>query len=118
MLGKLAEELQEDVEVTSNSISGTLHYVTGYTGFSSDPEMQSGNYLALKFTDLDPKATSIKVGLDPSYSGGLVEILTDPDKNCVFKIHDNTQKFVVEVTTPEEVERFEYDLTDLVLEES
>lgn len=118
MLGKLAEELQEDIEVTSNSISGTLHYVTGYTGFSSDPELQSGNYLALKFTDLDPKATSIKVGVDPSYAGGLVEILTDPDKNGVFKIHDTSQKFVVEVTTPEQVERFEYDLSGLVLEDS
>ncbi|MBR3236844.1 MAG: hypothetical protein IKF99_08375 [Oscillospiraceae bacterium] len=40
-------------------INGTLHYVTGYTGFSGDPEEQEGNYLALHFEA--EGATSISV---------------------------------------------------------
>jgi len=39
--------LQEDVEITDRAVIGTLKYVTGYTGFSGDPEEQSGNYLAI-----------------------------------------------------------------------
>lgn len=109
--------MQEDVVVTKDSISGTLHFIEGGIA-QSGPLAGDGNFLALKFSNFDPKATSIKVGLDPSQGTGLVEIIDDPDRNGVFKIHDNAQKFVVEVTTPEEVERFEYDLTDLVLEES
>ena len=53
----------------------------------------AGNFIALKFTDIDETATSVKVGLDPSVSTGLVEIIDDPDKNGAFKITDkDTQK--------------------------
>ena len=52
-------DLQEDVVVSNGVINGTLHYVTGYTGFSGDPEEQEGNYLALHFEAED--ATSISV---------------------------------------------------------
>ena len=40
-------------------ISGTLHYVEGYTGFSGLPEEQEGNYIALDAED--ERATSIAV---------------------------------------------------------
>ena len=40
-------------------IGGTLHYVTGYTGFSGDPAEQEGNYLAIHAED--ETATSIAV---------------------------------------------------------
>lgn len=33
------------MEITGTAIIGTLKHVTGYTGFSGDPEEQSGNYL-------------------------------------------------------------------------
>lgn len=39
--------MQEGITVNANSITGTLKYVTGYTGFSGDVEEQSGNYIAL-----------------------------------------------------------------------
>ena len=52
----------------------------------------------MKFTNLDSNATSVKVGLDPSQSSGLVEIIDDPDKNGVFKITDkDTQVFLTTV---------------------
>lgn len=41
-------------------ISGTLHYVTGYTGFdASHPELQEGHFLAIHAED--ESATSIAV---------------------------------------------------------
>ena len=42
-------------------IGGTLHYVTGYTGFSGDPEEQEGNYIALHFEDDDASSIAVKV---------------------------------------------------------
>ena len=51
LLGKHASDLQKDVTVSTNNILGTLKYVTDYTGFSSDTELQEGNYLAIKVVD-------------------------------------------------------------------
>ena len=51
--------MQEGVTVSDGVIGGTLHYVTGYTGFSGLPEEQEGNYLALYAEAED--ATSIAV---------------------------------------------------------
>lgn len=108
--------MQEDVVVSKDSISGTLKFIEGGIA-ESGPLAGDGNFLALKFSDIDPKATSVKVGLSPSQGTGLVEIIDDPDKNGVFKISSNEQKFVVQVTTPEKVETKEYDLSSLVLED-
>lgn len=92
-----------------------MKYVENYV--ESGPLAGSGNYLALKFTSTDWDAyTSVKVGLDPSASGmELVEILTDPDKDGVFKISDkDAQNFVVEVSDGTTTSRFEYDLSGLI----
>lgn len=51
LLGKYASDLQKDVTVSANNILGTLKYVTDYTGFSGDPELQEGNYLAIRVVD-------------------------------------------------------------------
>ena len=107
----------DDVAVVGNKITGTLKYlddggpISGYWG--------AGNFLALKFSDIDPRATSVKVGLDPSESSGLVELLGDPDMNGVFKVTDkDTQKFVVVITDGIKTKRQEFDLSELVCEES
>lgn len=44
------EDLQSDIVIEDDAISGTSLYVTDYTGFSEDVEEQSGNYLALHCT--------------------------------------------------------------------
>ena len=100
-----------------DGIVGTLKYVTGYTGFSSDPSLQEGNYLAVKFTDIDPAATSVRVGLDPSAGSGLVEIINDPDKNGVFRVSNkDTQKFKVVSTDGTSTTTKTYDLSTLICE--
>ena len=96
ILGKAVSELQENVVVAEDVITGTIHYVTGYTGFDSDPANQEGNFLALNFANNDfSNFTSVKVGLDPSAGSGLVEIINDPDKNGVFRISSTSQKFKI-----------------------
>lgn len=61
LLGKVVTDLQEDVTVGNDAISGTLHYVTGYTGFSGDASEQAGNYLALHFEAEDATFIAVKV---------------------------------------------------------
>ena len=48
-----------------------------------------GYFLALKWSDPDETATSLKVGLVPSATGmDLIECIDDTDRNGVFKITD------------------------------
>ena len=60
-LGKLVSALQENVLVHDDFITGTLHYVTGYTGFSGDTNKQFGNFLAVKFTATDGATTMVEL---------------------------------------------------------
>ena len=104
-------DMQSDVSVDGVKIKGTLKYLD--TGDLVDA-WGAGNFIALKFLNIDPKATSVKVGLEPSMSSGLVEIIDDPDKNGAFKITDkDTQKFVIETTDGTSTVKQIYDLNDL-----
>lgn len=108
--------MQTDIEVADGAITGTLKYLSEGQLVT---DWGAGNFLALKFTDLDADATSVKVGLDPSQGSGLVEIIDDPDKNGVFKITDkDAQKFVVEQSDGVFKLRQEYDLSGLTVEDS
>ena len=57
LLGKSVSDLQKDISISNGTISGTLHYVTGYTGF--DAEINEGHFIALHAEAED--ATSISV---------------------------------------------------------
>lgn len=126
MFGTPVSDLQDNVKVDGAKISGTLKYL-------ADGELVdawgAGNFLALKFDDFDTKATSIKVGLRPTYPGGgsapvdddsgLVEIINDPDRDGAWKITDkDTQKFKVVISdgTNELIQT--YDLRELVVEDA
>ena len=100
--------------------------MTGYTGFSEDPALQEGNYLAVNFADNDfTGLTSVKIGLRPTYRGGipydddsgLVEAINDPDKNGVFRITDeSTQILKIVTSNGESTNTQEFDLSGLTLE--
>ena len=74
--------------------------------------------MVLKFTASDwSKYTSVKVGMDPSISSGLVEVLNDPDKNGVFKVtNKDTQVFKVVATDGTNTIETVYDLSELTCE--
>ena len=113
MFGTLVAEIQaDDVKVKGGTITGTLNYLD--SGAIAD-HWGAGNFLALKFSDIDANATSVRVGLDPSEGSGLVEIIDDPDKNGVFKITNKaTQKFKVVSTDGENTVEQTYDLSGLI----
>lgn len=108
--------LQNGVTVNGTDITGELLYKEDYTGFSSKVEEQSGNFLALQWSAPEAGVTSLKVGLDPSYAGGLVEVINDPDHNGVFRIHDTSQKFKVVQTKGDEVHTQTFNLSGLTLD--
>lgn len=62
LLGKVVGDLQKDIVVNSvrGVITGTLKYVTGYTGFSGLEEEQEGHYIALHASVPDVEGVTIK----------------------------------------------------------
>jgi hypothetical protein len=114
MFDTLVADMQTGVAFDGSRVTGTLHYLD--SGALVD-HWGAGNFIGLHFDNYDPNATSIKVGLDPSQSSGLVEIINDPDHNGAFKVtNKDTQKFVVEVTDGVKIMRQTFDLTGLVCE--
>lgn len=85
VLGKLASELQENIEVGETAITGKLLYVEDFTEYSTNVAEQDGNYLALKFTCDVPDAV-----ITTQLVGG-----TDAEKTL-----DSSMTNVYRVTTP------------------
>ena len=108
-------DMQNGLMVSGGGITGTLKYLSD----ESNPLVAhwgAGNFMALKFTDFGANLTSVKVGLDPSESSGLVEIINDPDKNGVFKVTNNVQQnFKVVATDGTKTVTSTYDLAGLTL---
>ena len=114
MFGTLVSDIQTGVSIANGAITGTLKYLDSGDLVTT---WGAGNFLALKFSADDwDDYTSVKVGLDPSQSSGLVEILNDPDKNGAFKVTSTTQKFKVVATNGTETKTTIYDLSGLTLQ--
>ena len=94
VLGKDAGDLQEDVAIEDGAITGTLKYVTGYTGFSGNVAEQSGNYLAIK---VEADADSITVELVNGTLGHPVTL--DSDGMIVLRIANTSTQSITVVAT-------------------
>lgn len=104
----------DDVVVGNGFIKGTLKHMD--VGNAITNVWGAGYFLAVKFSNLYSGATSVKVGLTPSVSSGLVELLGDPDMNGVFKITDPTTQKLTVVTSDGEHSFTQYfDLSKLTL---
>ena len=113
--GKVASDLQSDIAISDGNIKGTLKYIEG--GLSDEgPLKGSGYFLALKWSNPAAGVTSLKVGLMPSIETGLVECLSDTDRNGVFKITDITKQKVAVVQSDGSNTTTQYlALKDLIL---
>lgn len=112
-------DFQSDVSVENGVISGELKFIEG--GLSpAGPLSGDGYFLALKWSDPDETATSLKVGLVPSASGmDLVECIDDPDRNGVFKVTDPANQVIKMVSSNEGHKTTQiFKLKGLVLEET
>lgn len=107
-LGKRADALQEGIRITSNRISGTLHYVTDFQKFSSAAEKQKGNFLMLTFDG----------EVETEVIGGNSDAKQVKDGYCIYRITDAAkQKIRVTYTAPNGVKNEKiYSLGGLKLE--
>ena len=113
LFGKTVNELQENVVIGEDAITGTLKYVSGYTGFSSVVSEQAGNYLALRIDTDEPEAlTTVEL-----VGGTKGPVVLDDDMNIVLLIKDkNSQSIKVTMETDEDSLTKTYDLSGLTLE--
>jgi len=114
LLGKVIGDLQKsDVKVNGkDSVTGTLKYVSDYTGFSGDTEEQQGHYLVLHATH--PTADSIKAKL---HGGVHDEVTLDSDGILITRITDPKKQTLVFTAVKGENEAcVTLSLKDLVLE--
>ena len=79
--------------VGENTISGSLKYVTGYTGFSGDASEQSGHYLALHCES--ESGAVIKVEIDGGHHGA---VTLDEDGIIIMRLEDPHQGIKVTAT--------------------
>ena len=107
-------DLQSGVGVLNGSIYGRLKYVEDYTGFSGNPEEQSGHYLVLKMsTESDEDVITVEL------IGGTVghPVTLDEDRNIVLRItNPRTQAIEVVATDGEITETKRFSLDSLILE--
>ena len=86
--------------------------MTGFTNFSSTPDEQSGNYLALKFEHTEGATTTVEI-----VGGTKGPVTLDEDMNWVGLIKSNsTQSIKVVTTKGDQSTTKEYGLTGLTLE--
>lgn len=113
LFGKAVNELQSDVIVADDEVTGTLKYINGYVGFSSNVSEQSGNYLALKI-EAEPVEAKTVVELVGGTKGS---VTLDEDRNIVLLIKNkDTQSIKVTTTHNEESITKIYGLSGLTLE--
>ena len=115
--GKKASELQSNVLVndTTNTISGTLKYVTDYTGFSSKLDEQTGNYIALNIDPASGFPETMTVEIKNGTSGPAN--LTAEDHQAVLKIKDAAkQSIIIKATNKGTEVTEEYKFVGLTLQ--
>lgn len=101
----------DDIEIAGGKITGTLKYLAEGQLVT---DWGAGYFMALKFSNIDPRIKTVKVGLTPSEGSGLVAL--DEDLNGVFKVTDkDEQKFTVQITDGRNTQTTYYDLSDLTL---
>lgn len=113
LLGKTVDDLQENVAVGTSAITGTLKYVSDYTGFSGDVSEQSGNYIAVK-ASLSKGPTTLTAEIVGGVHG---PVTLDSDGIVVCRITSTAQKIKITATNPlYPTITKEYALTGITLE--
>ena len=94
-----------------NGIAGTLNYVTDYTGFSGDPELQEGNYLVFHAAVPNVDGVTITATMDNTST-------LDADGIAVFRVRDKSTQTLTIVASKDGYESVTkvYSLTDLTCE--
>ena len=111
--GHTISDLQTDLFAGNGKIVGTLSKVTSGQLVTDWGE---GYFMALQFDGpAFSNAQAIYVGMDPSVSSGLVNVLPDPDRNGIFKVSNKIQYFKIVIDYGTHQETYLYDLSGLTL---
>ena len=94
LFGKSVTDLQSNVSIGDDSITGTLKYVDDYTGFSGEISEQLGNYLAIHAEVPDVDDVTINVTLTNT-------VTLDDDGIVVLRIADKDSQTVTVVASKE-----------------
>lgn len=87
-MGKKASELQKDIRIVGDRVSGKLLDVKGFTEFNpTEPSEQNGHYLVLT---LKPQGKDVTIKTKVEGGSG-TEVVVD-DGYCVYLIKNNQQK--------------------------
>lgn len=109
LYGKSVTDLQSDIVIGDDAITGTLAYVTDYTDFSEDTDLQKGNFLALHFGAPEGYEITVSLGDDP--------IEVDSDGIVVMRIADkDTDIITATATKGEDTQTLTFDLSGLTCE--
>ena len=115
LYGKSVSDLQEDIVVSADGVSGTLKYIDDYSdaGFTGDDA--SGNFLALKITTPCVEGATITAELSGSTGDPLIP---DPNGIIIFRIADKDTQTIEVVASKEGLgeDSVTLDLSDLTLE--
>ena len=116
LLGKTIAELQSDIVVGNDTISGTLHPIVNFTGFSNDVSEQEGYFLALHI-DANTDDATITVEL---VGGTHRPVELDSDRTIILRITDTTTQSIRITATADGYSDFTktYSLTGIALEET
>lgn len=107
LFGKQASDLQEDIEIGDDAITGTLKYVADYSSaFGGD--LSSGNYIALHCEVPGVDDVTITAGANSQTE-------LESDGNIIIRIADKSTQTVKVVASKEgfDTVTYEYDLTGL-----
>ena len=100
--------MQSGIVIGENEISGALEHITGYEGFSDDPEEQEGFYLALSLSAVEGARIFTEL------VGGTKGETEVTDGFCVYRITDrNAQQIKITARKGSYAIEKEYALTEL-----
>ena len=112
LYGKVVSDLQEDVVVSSDGVTGTLKYIADYSSAFESGE-NSGNYLAIRCTT--PGVEDAEITVTSSDEG---TVLFDSETGiAICRITDkDVQTIEVVAHKDDESDSVELDLSDLTIE--
>lgn len=106
---KSASELQSDIEIGENSISGTLKYVTDYQAYLGDE--QNGNFIALHVVPANGATVTAEL------IGGVHGPVTlDEDNVVIFRVTSTSQKIKFAATKNGITSTYIYSLNGVTLQ--
>ena len=110
--GKRADEMQSNITINDDSITGTLKYLD-YPEFSTNETSQTGHYLVLELSSEEGASIQTELQGGNTIMKGLVDVT---DGWCIYHVTSNDQKVRVVATRGKKTTEKIYSLNELILD--